>query len=67
MQVGITADALASAMHICSFTHDCVQSATGSVDDELEEPHPCTAATPRPKTKMNFTADFIAVVCITLL
>ena len=68
MHCDIDDAALASRRHVSSFWHPCVQRATGSVDDELEEdPHPSTAATPSPTTKMNFTADLIAVFCITLL
>jgi len=50
MQLDITDDALASARHICTFTQDCVQSAVGSVDEELD-PHPCTAPTTKPTTR----------------
>ncbi len=67
MQVGVADEALASARHICTFTQDCVQRATGSVEDELDEPQPSVAATPRPIARINLTADFIEVVCITLL
>src|SRR6185312_12859407 len=50
MHAVIAALALASARHICVFTHVCSHTAVGSVDEELD-PHPCTAPSAKPATR----------------